>query len=452
MVESTIAAISTALGEGGIAIIRISGPDAVTISTKILTRKNFDIPGKLYLTNLTDNDKNILDRVLAVNFKAPNSYTGEDIVEIHTHGGILIARLCLDLLLKNGAEPAQPGEFTRRSFINGRIDLSQAEGVLGIIKSQSIEAIKAGARTLTGELSRKIHEIHDEILNLQSDLEIDLDFPEHENFIEDSNIENEIDIIISKLKNLISQCSAGFLLNNGIKITIAGSPNVGKSSLLNAILGTERAIVTDIPGTTRDIINENILINGLPVRISDTAGLRETENVIEAMGVELAKNSINESDICLYVLDGSIPTSLSFGHLPLKMGDSAAPESGEGSTIIVLNKSDLEQKIDINSLPHDIPKISVSAKNLTGISELKNLIYNMAVKNSKLSSGLNVSAQQLDDLTESLNLIIEAKNSISDDVRADMLNSARINLLKILGIDAGDELLDNMFSRFCVGK
>ena len=452
MVESTIAAISTALGEGGIAIIRISGPDAVTISTKILTRKNFDIPGKLYLTNLTDNDKNILDRVLAVNFKAPNSYTGEDIVEIHTHGGILIARLCLDLLLKNGAEPAQPGEFTRRSFINGRIDLSQAEGVLGIIKSQSIEAIKAGARTLTGELSRKIHKIHDEILNLQSNLEIDLDFPEHENFIEDSNIENEIDIIISKLKNLISQCSAGFLLNNGIKITIAGSPNVGKSSLLNAILGTERAIVTDIPGTTRDIINENILINGLPVRISDTAGLRETENVIEAMGVELAKNSINESDICLYVLDGSIPTSLSFGHLPLKMGDSAAPESGEGSTIIVLNKSDLEQKIDINSLPHDIPKISVSAKNLTGISELKNLIYDMAVKNSKLSSGLNVSAQQLDDLTESLNLIIEAKNSISDDVRADMLNSARINLLKILGIDAGDELLDNMFSRFCVGK
>ena len=442
MVESTIAAISTALGEGGIAIIRISGPDAVTISTKILTRKNFEIPGKLYLTNLIDNDKNILDRVLAVNFKAPNSYTGEDIVEIHTHGGILIARLCLDLLLKNGAEPAQPGEFTRRSFINGRIDLSQAEGVLGIIKSQSIEAIKAGARTLTGELSRKIHEIHDEILNLQSNLEIDLDFPEHENFIEDSNIENEIDIIISKLKNLISQCSAGFLLNNGIKITIAGSPNVGKSSLLNAILGTERAIVTDIPGTTRDIINENILINGLPVRISDTAGLRETENVIEAMGVELAKNSIHESDICLYVLDGNMQGEMS----------TQLTERLKNTTIIVLNKSDLEQKIDINSLPSDIPKISVSAKNLTGISELKNLIYDMAVKNSKLSSGLNVSAQQLDDLTESLNLIIEAKNSISDDVRADMLNSARINLLKILGIDAGDELLDNMFSRFCVGK
>ena len=466
MVESTIAAISTALGEGGIAIIRISGPDAVTISTKILTRKNFEIPGKLYLTNLIDNDKNILDRVLAVNFKAPNSYTGEDIVEIHTHGGILIARLCLDLLLKNGAEPARPGEFTRRSFINGRIDLSQAEGVLGIIKSQSIEAIKAGARTLTGELSRKIHKIHDEILNLQSNLEIDLDFPEHENFIEDSNIENEIDIIISKLKNLISQCSAGFLLNNGIKITIAGSPNVGKSSLLNAILGTERAIVTDIPGTTRDIINENILINGLPVRISDTAGLRETENVIEAMGVELAKNSINESDICLYVLDGStnnvVTPSPQVALFPSMRGRRVSPSQGEMSTqlterlknttIIVLNKSDLEQKIDINSLPHDIPKISVSAKNLTGISELKNLIYDMAVKNSKLSSGLNVSAQQLDDLTESLNLIIEAKNSISDDVRADMLNSARINLLKILGIDAGDELLDNMFSRFCVGK
>ncbi|MBQ6737739.1 MAG: 50S ribosome-binding GTPase, partial [Synergistaceae bacterium] len=199
----------------------------------------------------------------------------------------------------------------------------------------------------------------------------------------------------------------------------------------------------------RDIINENILINGLPVRISDTAGLRETENVIEAMGVELAKNSIYESDICLYVLDGSTNNVVtpSQGEMSTQL-----TERLKNTTIIVLNKSDLEQKIDINSLPHDIPKISVSAKNLTGISELKNLIYNMAVKNSKLSSGLNVSAQQLDDLTESLNLIIEAKNSISDDVRADMLNSARINLLKILGIDAGDELLDNMFSRFCVGK
>ena len=441
MVESTIAAISTALGEGGIAVIRVSGSDAVGISTKILKRKNFEIPGKLYLTSLIDENENILDKVLAVSFVAPNSYTGENIVEIHTHGGILIARLCLELLLKNGAELAQPGEFTRRAFINGHIDLSQAEGVLGIIKSQSLEAVKASARTLTGELSRKIHEIHDQILNLQSNIEIDLDFPEHESFVLENDFENEIEILISKLEILISQCSAGILLNQGVKITIAGSPNVGKSSLLNSILGRKRAIVTDIPGTTRDIINENIIIKGLPVKISDTAGLRKTEDLIEAEGVELAKTAINESDLCLYVLDGS----REINEDELNFIKSLENQN----SIIVINKSDLEQKL---KLDNNIQKISVSAKNNSGIEDLKNLIYNMAVKNSNLSSGLNVSAKQLEDLRECLNSILEAHNSFDDDIRADMLNSARIILLRILGIDAGDELLDNMFSRFCVGK
>lgn len=441
MVESTIAAISTALGEGAISIIRISGSDAVKISTKILKRKNFEIPGKLYLTSLVDDDGKLLDRVLAVNFVAPESYTGEDIVEIHTHGGILVARVCLELLLKNGAEPALPGEFTRRAFINGHIDLSQAEGVLGLIKSRSIEAIHSSARTLTGELSRKIHELHDEILNLQSYIEIDLDFPEHENFNSEFDVAGNIEKIILKLEDLIEKCSTGMLLNNGIKITIAGSPNVGKSSLLNAILEHDRAIVTEIPGTTRDIITENIIINGLPIIISDTAGLRETENPVEAQGVELARNSISESDVCLYVLDSS---------REINEDELARIKNLETqNAIIVLNKSDLDPKINLSTA---MKKISVSAKNHSGINELKELIYKTSIKNSKLNSSLNVSAQQLSDLRESFNALCEAKNSLDDDVTADMLNSARINLLRVLGIDAGDELLDNMFSRFCVGK
>ena len=432
MAQSTIAAISTALGEGGIAIIRTSGPDAVIISTKILTRKNFDIPGKLYLTSLLDSEGNIIDKVLAVNFCAPNSYTGENIVEIHTHGGILVAQLCLKLLIMNGAKLAEPGEFTRRAFINGRIDLSQAEGVLGIIKSRSVEALKASARTLTGELSSQIHELHDKILNIQAGVEIDLDFPEGDSFEVNLDALNDV---IRELERLLARCESGALLNQGVRVVIAGKPNAGKSSLLNALLGKNRAIVTEIPGTTRDIISENLIINGLPINISDTAGLRETDNIIEAQGVNMAINAMNESDICLYVIDGS------------QEFNEVLPD--KANVILVINKSDLEQRAIINT---PFTKIHVSAKNLTGIDELKTAIYEQATKNFALVEGLNASSGQLEYLRESLNALKEAINSPDDDITAGLLNSARVALLNVLGIDAGDELLDNMFSRFCVGK
>ena len=447
MVESTIAAISTALGEGGIAIIRVSGAEAVNISTKILTRKNFDIPGKLYLTNLIDDDGNILDRVLAVHFAKPKSYTGEDIVEIHTHGGIFIARLCLELLLKNGAELAQAGEFTRRAFINGRIDLSQAEGVLGIIKAQNIEALKASARTLSGGLSEKIQEIHTKILNVQANFEINLDFPEGEIFDENFNSAREIAEIQNLLENLLARCEAGTIFNNGVKITIAGRPNVGKSSLLNAILEQKRAIVTEIPGTTRDIISEKFLINSLPVIISDTAGLHETQDIIEAEGIKLAKNSANESDLCLFVIDGS-----------KKISDEELNfiNSLDDRVIVVINKSDLEQA---ENFDFNFAKVHVSAKNKTGIEELKSVIYNKAVKTPAAGGELNASAYQLRDIRESLSLISEAHelslNSSEPDIITGLLNDARVTLMRVLGLDTGDaneKLLDFMFNRFCVGK
>ncbi len=454
MVESTIAAISTALGEGGIAIIRVSGAEAVNISAKILTRKSFDIPGKLYLTNLIDpsaeragDDGNILDRVLAVHFAKPKSYTGEDVVEIHTHGGIFIARLCLELLLKNGAELAQAGEFTRRAFINGRIDLSQAEGVLGIIKAQSLEALKASARTLSGGLSEKIQEIHTKILNVQANFEINLDFPEGEIFDENFNSAHEIAEIQNLLENLLSRCEAGMIFNSGVKITIAGRPNVGKSSLLNAILEQKRAIVTEIPGTTRDIISEKFLINSLPVIISDTAGLHETEDIIEAEGIKLAKNSANESDLCLFVIDGSKKISVEELNFINSLDDRV---------IVVINKSDLEQAENFN---FDFAKVHVSAKNKTGIEELKSAIYNKAVKTPAAGGGLNASAFQINDIRESLNLIREAHglalNSSEPDIIAGLLNDARVILMRVLGLDTGganEKLLDFMFNRFCVGK
>lgn len=436
----TISAISTALGEGAISIVRISGPDAVSVAGKILARKNFNEHAKMYLTSLVDNGE-IIDRVLCVCFKSPKSYTGEDVVEIHTHGGIMSAKKCLELTLSNGARLAEPGEFTRRSFVNGHIDLAQAEGVLSAINSRSDEALRAAARTMTGELSREVMKIHDDVLALQSRVEIQIDFPEGET-LTGLDVTAEMMPIISALEALIPRCSAGMLLSHGVRVVISGRPNAGKSSLLNALVGRKRAIVTEIPGTTRDIIEENIIIGGVPVRLIDTAGLRETDDAIEAEGVKLAVIAMNESDICVYVIDGNCQPSRE---------DIAYLHELEGrNAVIAVNKSDLTERVgEIDSVS---TKIRVSAKTGEGISELKQAIYDMAVRDCSVSSGLNVSAMQLSEMREALTDLKTAATAVNEDVTAGLLGSARVRLLRVLGVDAGDELLDSMFSRFCVGK
>mgnify|MGYP002622292883 CR=1 FL=1 len=441
----TIAAISTALGEGAISIVRISGPDAVNISRKILTRREFPEHSRMYLTSLHDVEGNIIDRVLCVHFMKPSSYTGEDIVEIHTHGGIMAAKTCLELALSNGARMAEPGEFTRRAFINGRIDLSQAEGVLSVIEARSNEALHAAARTLTGELSRSLQKVHDDILEMQGNFEIQIDFPEGET-LDGFDALSGIDRAIRGLEGILSQCSAGMVLRRGVNVVISGRPNAGKSSLLNALLGRNRAIVTDIPGTTRDIIEDSIIIGGIPVRLSDTAGLRDTGDIIEAEGVRLALDAMNDSDICLYVIDGSDRvTREDMSYIRELDGRQAA---------IVFNKSDLGCAAE--NIDTSCRKISVSAKTGEGIDALKSAIYDMAAKNAVLSSGLNVSALQLEELRLALSALREGRNSAvngdGEDITAGMLGSARMSLLRVLGVDAGDELLDSMFRRFCVGK
>ncbi|MBQ3403746.1 MAG: tRNA uridine-5-carboxymethylaminomethyl(34) synthesis GTPase MnmE [Synergistaceae bacterium] len=443
--NDTIAAISTALGEGAIAIVRISGPDAVSVARKILKRQDFPEHSRMYLTSLVDSSGAITDRVLCVHFRRPNSYTGEDIIEIHTHGGILPARTCLELALRNGARIAEPGEFTRRAFENGRIDLTQSEGVLSVITSRSIEALHAAARTLTGELSRAVQKIHDDVLSLQGSLEVQLDFPEGETL---SGLDTVAGIgrAISELEGLIPRCSAGMILSEGVRVVIAGRPNAGKSSLLNELLGRNRAIVTDIPGTTRDIIEECITIGGIPVRLTDTAGLRETGDIIEAEGVRLALEAMNGSDICLYVLDGS-------GAITQEDRDYIGSLEGRNA-IVIISKSDLKARAgDIDT---SLTKIHVSAKTHDGIDALKSAIYDMAAGNAAISSGLNVSASQLEDLRGALGALREGRNAAvngdGEDVTAGLLGSARLALLRVLGVGAGDELIDSMFSRFCVGK
>ena len=339
---------------------------------------------------------------------------------------------------------AEAGEFTRRAFVNGRIDLSQAEGVLGVIQARSSEALHAAARTLTGELSRKAHRIHDEILRLQGNLEIQLDFPEGE--IAGFDMLSGIDWVISELEGLISQCNAGVILREGVRAVIAGRPNAGKSSLMNALLGRKRAIVTDIPGTTRDIIEEGIIIDGVPVRLIDTAGLRESDDVIEAEGVRLALEALSESDICMYVVDSSCELAEEDRKFLESLADKKA--------IVILNKSDLVSRVDDEMIP--LPKIRVSAKNLTGIDDVKRAVYEIACSDSVLSAGLNASMSQLEELRGSLQAVCDARDSlasgIGEDVCAGLLGSARMSMLRVLGLDAGDELLDSIFSRFCVGK
>lgn len=459
MLADTIAAISTAQGEAGIAIIRMSGPASVSIAEKILksSSKNnnlnnnfkFKSPRVMSLAVLYLNNAPA-DYVLSVYFKAPSSFTGEDMVELHTHGGSLIAKLCLEELLKHGARLAEPGEFTKRAFLNNKIDLSQAESVLGIIKARSEEALKSAARVLSGELSNKILEIRDEILNIQGSIEISLDFPEGEEpLINNLELLEQVNKLILKLNNLIADCKTGFLLREGASVVIAGRPNVGKSSLLNALLNKRRAIVTDIPGTTRDIIEEAIIIEGVYVRLIDTAGLRETDNIIEADGINLAREALNNADVKLWLMDASKePDAQDILYLQRFL------DLNLDNSVIVLNKSDLEPKaLNLNK---DLRIINISAKTGYNLDELKSLIINLIVKDGSLNSGLNVSSKQLEELKACEDNLAEIKEAVEinagEVIIADLLNSARLSLERVLGIESSEVLLNSIFSRFCVGK
>ncbi|MCL1941335.1 MAG: tRNA uridine-5-carboxymethylaminomethyl(34) synthesis GTPase MnmE [Synergistaceae bacterium] len=477
MKQDTIAAISTAWGESGIAIVRVSGEDACEIAGKILrTPEPLDKveARKMQLSSLFDkpagekNEKieksekkrDILDSVLVVRFAAPKSYTGEDIVEIHTHGGSLVSQLCLELLVRAGARIAEPGEFTKRAFLNGRIDLSQAEGVLGIIRSRSEEALKAAARTLSGELSEFAGEIHEEILNLQAKIEVGLDFPEEDTpYVAEDELSNGIETLKMELEDLLDRCKSGFLLREGIRVALVGCPNVGKSSLLNALVKQARAIVTAMPGTTRDVIEESITWHGVPIRLVDTAGIRIPLNEAEVEGVRKAREEFLRADICLWVFDGSKPIEEQ-GELSRDMEDKLL----HSAHIFVINKIDLPQKFNEDYLYEKFPEshiISISAKKGTGVDHLKEKILEISGYRggnpigSALSYGLNVTARQLDEVRnalESLSAAADAKNLGGVDLIATCLAQSRTALERLLGLSSDDILLDRVFSDFCVGK
>lgn len=450
-----IAAISTAWGESGIAVIRVSGQ-----GSRDLVDSMFRGGAALAQTSprfmkhgfIVDPDGQEIDEVLAVWFMGPKSYTGEESAEIHCHGGSVAARRCLERCLSLGARMAMPGEYTRRAFINGRIDLAQAESVIGIIRARSDESLKAAAKCLRGSLSNRVGEIHEDMLELSALMEAIMDYPEEDIPLPDpEDLSTRICVIEEKLKLLLSSARSGRFLRDGIRVAIAGRPNVGKSSLMNAFLRESRSIVTSMPGTTRDIIEEVMTHKGIPLRLADTAGIRTPQDEAEQEGVLRAKAAMKDADIRVWVIDGSET---------LTHDDVIISEEIRGSShVIAINKSDLPLAVTEAQINEILPLSCVtviSAETGVGIEELKDLIVLSVAGKTSLDEDLNTTERQVAEMEQSLQLLAQTLEFIRSgpgiDAAANSLGLARSCMARILGISAETSLLEKIFSSFCIGK
>lgn len=456
MTDSTIAAISTPIGTGGISIVRLSGKEALNIANKVFkanfkkqNNNNSDQiePRKLYLGQfITENFK---EKCLMVYFKNPNSYTGEDVVEFQCHGGVLIAKGILQTLLQNGAVLAQPGEFTKRAFLNGKLTLDEAEGVMDMINAESESEIRAGYNLLEGSLSKEIRELQDNITDMLAKIEVTLDYPEVD--YEEQTASEVLEGLLSvknKLVNIRNTSTTGMLIKNGTRVLILGKPNVGKSSLLNAMLNYERAIVTNIKGTTRDTIEETYVYNGVKFVLTDTAGVRESYDEVEKIGIEKAKSAINQSDVILLVLDASEDLSKEDKQIINLVKDK--------NTIVLLNKTDLSQKISEKDLNFKTI-LKISALNKSGIDTLKQKIYDMVIDEQVLESNLLITnMRHLEVLDRAINQVNVAIDGINGGYSLDLVSIDIKNLWLILGEITGlsnnEEIIDRIFSSFCLGK
>lgn len=456
--EHTIAAIATStMSSGGISVIRLSGEDAIQIADKIFKSvkgiKLTDVASHtVHYGHIVSNEK-VIDEVLVIVMRAPNTYTREDVVEIDCHGGILVTRKVLEACIDAGASPAQPGEFTKRAFLNGRIDLSQAEAVIDVINSKNDYALKSSVNQLDGVLSRKIRKIREIIINHVAYIEAALDDPEHislDNYVD--NVKNDVDNCVNIVDNLVKNAENGRIMHDGINTVILGKTNAGKSSLLNALAKEERAIVTDIEGTTRDVLEEQINIGGITLNLIDTAGIRKTEDIVENIGVEKAKKIASNADLIIYVVDGS---------RPLDNNDTEIMELiKEKKVIVLLNKSDIGQivsKNDLNCLScYDI--ISISAKEETGLDKLEDSIKNLFFTGDITSNEeiYITNARHKSLLKEALNSLKLVSEGIDNGVSEDFLTIDLMNGYEKLGLIIGeaveDDLADQIFSKFCMGK
>lgn len=457
-ITDTIAAISSAAGNSGIGIIRVSGDEAIEVVDKIFrpANKNKKLANveshTVHYGHIMDGDKT-LDQVLVIVMKNPHSYTGEDTVEIDCHGGMLILKKVLDLVLKNGARTAEPGEFTKRAFLNGRIDLSQAEAVMDLINSKNDFALNSSIEQLKGGVSDAIKDIRKDIIYHIAFIESALDDPEHISLDGyDEEITEMLNENINKISKLVNSFDNGRIMKEGIKTVILGKPNAGKSSLLNLMLGEDRAIVTDIEGTTRDTLEENINFNGLSLKIIDTAGIRDTEDLVERIGVNKAKEIAKEGDLIIYVVDGSRELDDNDREIIKLINDKQA--------IILVNKSDMDTVINIGELKKDSNRdvILFSAKNGEGMDQLEEEIRNMFYS-GKVTYNDQVyitNARHKEALENALESLKQVKNSVDAGMPEDFysidLMDAYTDLGLIIGESVEDDLVNEIFSKFCMGK
>ncbi len=466
MKTETIAAIATAMSNSGIGIIRISGEDAVEIADKIYRSKQ----GKKKLTDVDSHtihygfiydEDELIDEVMVSVMLAPKTYTAENTVEINCHGGVLIMNRILEVVIKNGARLAEPGEFTKRAFLNGRIDLSKAEAVMDVIHSKNEFALKASVNQLKGSVSNKIKELREEIIYEIAFIESALDDPEHistEGYNEKLSV--KVEDLLSRIDKLISTSDNGKMLKEGINTVIVGKPNAGKSSLLNLLVGEEKAIVTDIAGTTRDVLEESIKLHGIGLNIIDTAGIRSTEDVVEKIGVEKAKKYATDADLIIYVVDSSVAFDESDEEIMELIKDK--------NTILLLNKTDLEPVITEEILQKKLDSvcesgkkhviIKTSTKENTGIDVFENTIKEMFFKDQlKMNDEIYITnMRHKEALQDSFNSLIMVKRSLEDDMPEDFysidLMSAYASLGFIIGEEVGEDLVNEIFSKFCMGK
>lgn len=450
----TVAAISTAVGESGVSIIKISGERAKEITAKIFKLKNgksfMDAkPWTIEYGHIYNLQGSILDEVLVSYFKGPKSFTAEDVVEINTHGGRVATESVLQAVFEAGARPAQPGEFTKRAFLNGRIDLSQAEAVIDIIQAKTELSMKSALNQSGGKLSREVKEIRQAILNLLAFIEVTVDFPEEDlEFTTGQEVSEKLDGLMKRVKELLSTAEEGKILRDGLSIAIIGKPNVGKSSLMNALLRENRAIVTDIPGTTRDIIEEYLNIDGIPIKITDTAGIRETNDVVERIGVDRSKEKIDEADLIVFVLDSS---------RPLDQEDKDIIEYiKDRKKITLINKVDLEEKLQLSAFEMG-ETIQVSALNGFGLEALKEKVKALFFQGQvEVQDFLVSNRRHKEAMMRANQKMLAAKTAIDQGISLDLaaidLNAAWNYFGEITGDTLSEDLVDKIFSDFCIGK